>query len=326
MSRGIDRQPIFVDDRDREHFLELLEKAVERYRIKIHVFVLMSNHFHLLLQTPEGNLGAGMQWIKQSYSMWYNVRHDRVGPLFQGRYRSIPVEDAGWIYELSQYVHLNPLRLARFKLSRLDRQREAMEPYKPLGKAEATRRLRELRSYRWSSYRAYAGYVAVPPWLSSESILERAGCKDRRRSYRKAVMARLTAGEEADVLERLRGALAIGSELFREQVKEQLRKADREISGHRAARGKVALEKVIEAVEIAIGEPVRKEKRGGTGRDLVLKIARDVSGLTLKELGEKMGGLDYVTVHLAVRRMQLQMEKSSSLKSLVAKIKHQILK
>src|SRR5512146_3027696 len=169
MSRGLNRDRIFVDNRDREHFLELLDEAVKRYHVRLHAYVLMDNHFHLLIETPKGNLATCMQWSKQSYSMWHNIRHDRVGPLFQGRYRSVPVEDASWIYELSLYIHLNPLRLAKFKLSRIEREGASREVWKPLGRKEATRRLRELRSYRWGSYRGYAGYESTPSWLSTQA-------------------------------------------------------------------------------------------------------------------------------------------------------------
>lgn len=321
MSRGIDKQDIFSEVRDREHFLELLEAAVERYRVRVHAYVLMDNHFHLLLETPEANLGACMQWIKQAYSMWHNVRHDRVGPLFQGRYRSVPVEDATWIYELSLYVHLNPLRLARFKLSKLDRQEENQGSQKPIGRRDATRRLRELRAFRWSSYRAYAGYEAAPPWLTMGALLERAGGRDRRRSYRKAVMGRLTGGEAGEALEKLRDVLALGSESFRERVRGAMRMAGREISGHWAERGVVPLEKVIEAVEQVMGEPVRTGKRGGLGRNIALKIARDACGLTLKELGKRMGGLDYVSVHMAIRRLEKKVEKDSKLGRMITQVK-----
>ena len=313
MSRGIDRQPIFSDDRDRYHFIELLETATQRYHVRLHAYVLMSNHFHLLLETPEGNQAVFMQWLKLAYSMWHNVRHDRVGPLFQGRYRSIPVEDANWIYALSLYLHLNPLRLAHFKLSRLERQGESQE-LKPLSREEATRRLRELRTYPWSSYRAYAGYGHVPEWLTTQALLERAG---NARSYRKDVSQRLTSGEPGDVLERLRDAVAIGTEQFRARIKSTLAAADRDIAGRREGRRKIPFEKVIASVESVLGETVRRGSRGGTGRDIVLLLARDHSGLSLREIGEKMGGLDYGTVHMSIRRLLAKMEKEKRLRRVI---------
>ncbi len=99
--RGLERRAIFTEDRDREHFYELLGELSERYRICIHAHVCMTNHYHAILQTPDANLSRGMQWLHGSYSAWYNARHNRVGPLFQGRYRSIPVENSAWAYHLS---------------------------------------------------------------------------------------------------------------------------------------------------------------------------------------------------------------------------------
>jgi putative transposase len=308
MSRGINKQPIFVDNRDREHFLELLETAAERFRIRLHAYVLMGNHFHLLVETPEGNLSASLKWIKQSYSMWFNLKHNRVGPLFQGRFKSVPVENAEWAFELSLYIHLNPLRLARFKLSRVERQAGAALPEERPARKEATALRQELRRYPWSSYRAYGGYVRTPVWLTTDTLLERAGGKDRREAYREAVQERLTVGVEGDFQERLRDAVAVGSEAFAEGVRKRLRHAGREIAGHHAVRAKVDLEAVVRAVERETGEPVNRGKRGGLGRDLALKLARDLCGLTLRELGKRMGGLDYVSVHMAIRRLEEKMK------------------
>jgi putative transposase len=108
-ARGIDRRPIYEDDRARCHFLELLELAVERYRLVVHAYALMQNHYHLVTQTPDANLSAAMQWLATSYSMWFNKRNNRVGPLFQGRYKSIPIENSTWGYACSLYVHVNPV-------------------------------------------------------------------------------------------------------------------------------------------------------------------------------------------------------------------------
>jgi len=106
--RGIERRSIFADDRDREHFVDLLAEARERFRLRIHAFSLMGNHWHSVLQTPDANLSAAMQWVHLSHAAWFNARHSRVGPLWQGRFRAIPIGDGAWAYEVSLYVHLNP--------------------------------------------------------------------------------------------------------------------------------------------------------------------------------------------------------------------------
>ena len=96
-ARGDEQKPIYRQDPDHEHFLKLLAELRDRFGVKVHVYVLMDNHFHLLLETPEANLSQAMQWLNVSYSVWFNRRHDRAGHLFQGRFKAILVEDdAGW--------------------------------------------------------------------------------------------------------------------------------------------------------------------------------------------------------------------------------------
>ena len=92
--RGNERRAIYRADRDRLHFLELLGEMVARFRLRCHAFVLMENHYHLLLELTEPNLSRALQWLNLSYSLWFNRRHDRSGHLFQGRFKSIVVEPA----------------------------------------------------------------------------------------------------------------------------------------------------------------------------------------------------------------------------------------
>ena len=91
-TRGTERQVIFGDEAGYQHLLDLMEGMVERFRVRLHAYVLMPNHTHLVMETPEANLSAAMQWLSTSYSMWFNRREGRVGPLFQGRYKAILFE------------------------------------------------------------------------------------------------------------------------------------------------------------------------------------------------------------------------------------------
>jgi REP element-mobilizing transposase RayT len=96
-ARGNDRKAIYREESDRTHFLELLGELTERFGLQVHPYVLMDNHLQLLLETPEANLSRAMQWLNVSYGVWFNRRHDRVGHLFQGRFKAVVVEDqAGW--------------------------------------------------------------------------------------------------------------------------------------------------------------------------------------------------------------------------------------
>ncbi len=110
MARGNARQDIVHDDDDRRRWLDDLGRAVGRAGWELIAFVLMSNHFHLLVKTPRPNLGRGMQAFLSAYSLWCNRRRRRAGHLFQGRYKAEMIEDEAYYWTVSRYIHLNPVR------------------------------------------------------------------------------------------------------------------------------------------------------------------------------------------------------------------------
>jgi REP element-mobilizing transposase RayT len=118
MGRGIERRDIFQEVRDYGRFLELLEDVSERYGVKIHAYALMPNHYHLLIQTPHANLSQAVWWLNVSYSVWFNVKRGRVGHVFQGRFKSVPVEGGEWVFALCDYIHLNPINVRSLGLGR----------------------------------------------------------------------------------------------------------------------------------------------------------------------------------------------------------------
>src|SRR4051794_6275839 len=103
-ARGIGRKENFREDRDHRHWLELLPEFVQTFRLRLHAYVLMGNHYHLLVETGEDNLSRAMQWLQTSYSMWFNRKYRRVGPLFQGRFKAVVVEPTAWGMALSRYM------------------------------------------------------------------------------------------------------------------------------------------------------------------------------------------------------------------------------
>src|SRR5216110_1082292 len=133
MNRGDRREPIFKDDADRRRFLETLGEACARTSWQVHAYCLMSNHFHLVVETPKPNLVAGMKWLLGTYTGRFNRRHELSGHLFSGRYKSLIVDGSGngYLRTVCDYVHLNPVRARMLS-------REA-----------------PLHSYRWSSYPWY---------------------------------------------------------------------------------------------------------------------------------------------------------------------------
>jgi REP element-mobilizing transposase RayT len=162
MSRGDRREEIFRDDLDRKSFLQTLGAACQKTGWQVHAYCLMSNHFHLVVETPRGNLVEGMKWLLGTYTMRFNRRHKLSGHLFAGRYKSLLVDGArpGYLRTVCDYVHLNPVR------ARL------------VGKRE------RLQKYRWSSYPSYLrGRQKREHWLRCDRLFGEHGLiKESRRS------------------------------------------------------------------------------------------------------------------------------------------------
>ena len=150
LARGNQGRDIYADEHDRKLWLETLAEACAKTGWRIHAWVMMGNHFHLLLDTPEPNLVAGMKWLQGTYTQRYNSRHRLFGHLYQGRYKALVVDgtQGNYLAVVSTYIHLNPARAGLIRIGQ--------EP---------------LDSYRWSSYPLYARKsVARPGWLVTERV------------------------------------------------------------------------------------------------------------------------------------------------------------
>lgn len=187
-SRGNARQKVFFTDTDRELFLDTLSQVVSRYGWICHAYCLMANHYHLLVETPKANLSLGMRQLNGMYTQSFNRRHNRVGHLFQGRFKAILVEKESYLLELCRYIVLNPVRVK--------------------GKGE-------IGGWKWSSYRATAGLASVPEFLSTDWILGQFG-KNRAKAQ-KQYRAFVREGLENRPWEELKGQIYLGSEAFIER-------------------------------------------------------------------------------------------------------------
>ena len=323
-ARGEHRKALYGDDRDRRHFLELLEEMRTRYRVKILAYVLMENHYHLMLATPEANLSRAIQWLNVSYSVWFNRRRQEVGHVFQGRFKAIVVEGESWGLLLSEYIHLNPIRLKILGQGKRERRVDA----KGLGKGSdpemVKRRLAELRSYRWSSYRAYAGYGNAPEWLDLREILARAGGAAKYRGY---VEERVKQGIEESPWEQVKWGLVLGTETFTKGVRKRL-SGGREMPGKPELRQRVVFDEIVKIVErVSGGEWCEfRDRHGDRRRDLVLWVARQSTGLTLEELGKRTGGMDYAAVTMAIRRFPGACERDKALGRLAKQVLKECVK
>ncbi len=143
-ARGNAQADIYSDDSDRQQFLSLLHHTVNRYDWSCHAYCLMDNHYHLLIETHSPSLSRGMKLLNGAYTQYYNRQHHRVGHVFQGRFKAILIQKDAYLLELARYIVLNPVR---------------------------ARRVRSARAWRWSSYRATAGYEASNTCLTTDGVL-----------------------------------------------------------------------------------------------------------------------------------------------------------
>ena len=184
-SRGDGREDIYLSDVDKIIFLSILGVACERFHWHCHSYCLMDNHYHLLIETPLGNLSKGMHYINGVYTQKFNRAHGRVGHVFQGRYKAILVEKDAYLLELARYIVLNPVRAGM---------------------------IHHASEWRWSSYRAICGDVQAPAWLTVDWILSqfassRAECVTRYRVF-------VDAGQHKNPWDGLKNHLYLGSDKF----------------------------------------------------------------------------------------------------------------
>ncbi|MFH0908835.1 MAG: transposase [bacterium] len=318
-ARGLERTSIFRDDRDRMRMLELLEEMVERYGVRIHAFVLMSNHYHLLVETPEGNLSRAMQWLNVGYSVWFNRRHRRCGSLFQGRFKAEILEPREAALKVTRYLHLNPVRTRASGLSKRERDIEDRGLGPALSRSVVRKRIQTLRRYPWSSYLDYVAKRAVHTWVQTEATLESLGgpAASRKAWYRAYVEAALRSGLPETPWDRLEAGLVLGGPSFRRRVRQSAQGNAREQKALRqlSRPGGLTFEQVVHVVEKIKREPWAsfRDRHGDWGRDAVLYLARRRGRFTLAELAERAGLSNYMAVALAVSRFKIRMGKDRNL-------------
>jgi len=264
-TRGNAGGRIFRTDKDREYFLDLVGFIIERFHWLCHAWCLMDNHYHLIVETPEGNLSRGMRQLNGIYTQKYNWKYTKTGHIFQGRYKAILVDKESYLLELCRYVVLNPVR------------------------ANIVERPQD---WKWSSYRSTAGKAKPPQWFTTDWILAQFGRNRRRaqRLYHQFIMEGIT--KEVPWKD-LKGQIFLGDKGFIEECKRILNPATdlQEIPRlQRYAERPVLAELLNEEIW-----------RNRAQRDRTIHRAHVTYGYTLKEIADHLR-VHYTTISKVVSK------------------------
>lgn len=307
--RGNDRKAIYRDDIDRQVFLDKLQASLRIYQVELHAYVLMDNHFHLMVRTLRGNLSEFMRHFNISYTSAFNRRHRRVGHLYQGRYKAILVEQDSYLVELSRYVHLNPVRV----------------------RAQLKRPLQEqiglLERYRWSSLGGYWETKKRQSLVRYDEVLEQLG--QSRTRYREFIIEGIRSGYTTP-WDSVQGQVVLGQEKFVEEVKEELEEkgSRREQPGIGQIHAKVPAD-VIAAVAKYYGVEEKRLSGKRTGlrdaRAVAMELVYRTGGIGQAEIGRLFGGMDYTAVSRERTRLRGRIEQDAKLRRAVTVMERDLM-
>ncbi|MDR4510069.1 MAG: transposase [Candidatus Brocadiaceae bacterium] len=295
LSRGNERKEIFRDDKDRSLFTEILGEMSSRFSVDIFAYVLMDNHYHVLLRTNRPNISKSIQWLGVAYTRRFNIRHHRNGHLFQGRFKSFLIENEKYLLVLSCYIHRNPLR---------------------------ANMVRRLVDYQWSSYKVYAYGKSSPDWLRTEVLLSQIPGKDKNRGYRELVQD--YSREEKRIWEDFRYGLLFGSKEYCNQIRSKYltkKEPDVEIPQKRLFLREEDVNVVLERTASAMGcniSALINPKRIRSGlekdkRDILIYVLWN-TGLYRNNEIAKIFNLSYSSVSKQVHNIKLKLSKEPHIK------------
>ena len=307
MHRGNAGSDLFKSERDREKLLEYFSKAAERYAIKVHTYCLMTNHYHLLIETPHPNLSQAIKWINVSYAAYFNRKRRRSGHLFQGRFKAVLVDADEYLKHLSRYIHLNPVRAGMVE---------------------------HCKDYPWSSYPAFGGYNKSPEWLETNGLLSLFGkdsnkAKKRYRDFVESVQIQEIENPSKDIV----SGVILGGADFVNWVKQEIlnkKSSSKEIPQLRSLKPRLAPEDLITVVceefECERETILRKGKKRNLARDLAIYLSREMTGETGVALGRFFGGISGSGVVVRHNYIANKIETDRKLKGWVNRIRNKIIK
>lgn len=300
-ARGNEKKAIFRDNVDYEKFLEILGGLPQRFNVIIHGYVLMRNHYHLLIETLRPNLSRTMHYLNAVYTGHFNQRHKRVGHLLQGRYKAFLIEKDRYLLSVSRYIHLNPVRAG-----------VVLRP----------------EEYKWSSYRDYVGRETGRTWLAREWVLGQFSdnLPEAKKLYRKFVKEGLEVPENP--FQMLKAGLILGNEAFAKDIKEMISvRRHRDIPETKLLAKSIPCEEVIAAVverfRINNRQITEAGMRNNLARKICLYLLRALTDMSNEDIGKKFD-ISYSAVSQSVSRIKKDMKNDSSIRSLVDDIEEKI--
>ena len=303
MNRGRGRQAIFADRADYLRFTDLMQEIGRMWSVRIHAYSLLPNHYHLLIETPQGQLSRALRHLDGLYTQRYNRAHRTDGPLFRGRYKAILVDADSYLLQLVRYIHLNPVE---------------------------ARLVRDASLHPWTSHRFYLEPSRPPVLLTTDAVLARFA--HNRTEARKRYQAFIAEGvdEETQGLYRRGNWPAIwGSEPFREKMRAV--ELHDEIPQSKGERPRATLNQIEHAICTGYRidrERLRVKRRGrwNEPRNVAIYLARERWGYALKEIGSAWGGLKYSSISSMVYAVKRRLDSSPALVATVARIERAMVK
>lgn len=298
IQRGIERKNIFLHDKDKGKFLSYLDASYRAYKALFHTYILMDNHYHLILETPQGNLSKIMHYLNTSYAAYYNSRHKRVGPLYQGRFKAMLVQEDEYLHYLSCYIHLNPVRARLTKFP---------------------------ETYRYSSYNYFVSKEKPPEWLNTALILSMfdKNTSKAKKLYGQFVMDNI--GKEKEIINKdTKRGLVLGDDDFFQTIKNKLIAREEYPEIPILKELKHGIELALEDIKIMVEKHIKDDRR--LTRTVSIYLSRKYTQKTLNEIAAFYGKIQYTGVSQIYRRMERRRAENAELNKLIAKLESEMIK
>ena len=297
-ARGNERKRIYYSKADYEKFKAYLEGAQEKYGYLLHCYVLMTNHYHLVIETPRSNLSSVMHYINGSYTNYINIKKRRSGHLFQGRYKAILVDRDSYLLELSRYIHLNPVR---------------------------AKMVERPEDYPYSSYRAYVSKnkqdIVYRDFILGMMSKNKMKAAKRYNNF----VVRAIGVELENPLTNVYGGMILGGTTFKKEALSRLREEDlhkEDISHRRTLRSSYSLEEVIDSICIYLDMP-RNDLLGNKNkehRNIAIYLLKKNTGFTNRQIGQEFGDISYSAVAKVYQRFSEKLRRDKVLRKKIAGI------